>query len=318
MVGPNDPAGLAASSAANLLFVSDFGGGAVDVFSVNVGEGTLTPTSVAPLPQSTTTDRLPRPDRSVINPGGKLFYVADSNSGAVDAFAVGADGSLSLLPGSPFPAGETPAGVTMDPTGKFLYVSNSYNPKGGISAYAIDSSGALAAVRGSPFSTGGSSAGPGPLVVHPSGKFLYVALSGNANANHLISAFGIDSATGALSAVPGSPFATGTSPNFMALDGAGRFLYTANTQDDTISALAINPTTGTLAPVRGSPYRVPSIGGLTVEASGQYLYAASGNDVAGFAIDPCRGALTPLAGSPFTTGLPASGIWGLLTSSSNR
>lgn len=316
VAGPNDTAGIAASPAANLLFVSDFGGEAVDVFSVNVADGTLAPTSVAPLPQSTTTTRLPRPDRSVTDPAGKYLFVADSNSNGVDAFAIdGADGSLSLIPGSPFPAGNTPSGVAVDPAGKFVYVSDNDDPMGGISAYAIDSSGALAAAPGSPFATGNSSAGPGPLAVHPNGKFLYVALSGNVNANHLISAFKIDAATGALSAVAGSPFATGGNPNTMALDGAGRFLYTANTQDDTVSAFAINPTTGTLTPIAGSPYNVSSVGALTVEASGQYLYVASDSNVAGFAIDPCRGALTALPGSPFTTALPASGSSALLTSS---
>jgi 6-phosphogluconolactonase len=318
VAGPNDAAGIAAGPAANLLFVSDFGGEAVDVFSVNAGDGTLAPTSVAPLPQSTTTTRLPRPDRSVTDPAGKYLYVSDSNSGAVDAFAIGADGSLSLVPGSPFPAGDGPSGVAVDPAGKFVYVSDNYDPMGGISAYAIDSSGALTAVPGSPFSTGNSSAGPGPLAVHPNDKFLYVALSGNVNANHLISAFKIDPATGALGAVAGSPFATGANPNTMALDGAGRFLYTANTQDDTVSAFAVNPTTGTLTPIAGSPFSVSSIGGLAVEASGQYLYVASGSNVSGFAIDPCRGALTALPGSPFTTGLPPSGSSELLTSSASK
>jgi hypothetical protein len=115
VAGPNDAAGIAASPTANLLFVSDFGGDAVDVFSVNAGDGTLAPTSVAPLLQSATTIRLPRPDRSVTDPAGKYLFVADSNSGAVDAFAIGAEGALSLVPGSPFPAGDTPSGVAVDP-----------------------------------------------------------------------------------------------------------------------------------------------------------------------------------------------------------
>jgi 6-phosphogluconolactonase len=205
-------------------------------------------------------------------------------------------------------------GVAVDPSGKFVYASDNSDPEGGISAYG-SSAGALTPVSGSPFATGSSSAGPGPLAVHPNGKFLFVGMSGNVNPNHLVSAFKIDPATGALGAVAGSPFATGSGPTAMTLDGAGRFLYTANTQQDTVSAFAVDPTTGTLTPVAGSPYDVPSLGGLAVDASGRYLYAASGTAVAGFAIDPCHGGLTALPSSPFATGLQPSGSSGLLISS---
>jgi 6-phosphogluconolactonase len=314
--GPNNPAGITASPTANLLFVSDFGGDAVDVFSISASDGSLAPTFVAPLPQSTTTEALPRPDRATTDPAGKYLYVCDANSAAVDAFAIGADGSLSLVPGSPFAAGAIPSGVAVDPGGRFVYVSNNYDPRGGISAYTIDSSnGALTAVPGSPFPTGNSSSGPGALAVHPNGKFLYVALLGNVNANHLISAFTIDSATGALAPVAGSPFGTGSSPNFLVLDTTGQFLYTSNLRDNTVSAFAVNSTTGRLTGVAGSPYRVPSVGGLAVEASGRFLYVSSGDTVAGFTINACRGTLTALPDSPFAAGLPASGSSGLLTSS---
>ena len=237
--GPNDPAGITASPTANLLLVSDFTGDAVDVFSISAGDGSLAPTSVAPLPQSTTTAPFPRPVRSATDPAGKYLYVGDADSAAVDAFAIGADGSLSLVPGSPFAAGDGPSGVAVDPGGRFVYVSNNLDPRGGISAYRIESStGALTAVPGSPFMTGNASAGPGPLAVHPNGKFLYVALSGNANANHLISVFAIDATSGALGVVAGSPFATGSGPNSMTLGSpTGQFLYTSNIHSDTVSCI---------------------------------------------------------------------------------
>jgi 6-phosphogluconolactonase len=72
-----------------------------------------------------------------------------------------------------------------------------------------------------------------------------------------ISAFTIDAATGALTSVSGSPFATGAVGGFpfaIAMDPAGMFLYTANQGSDNISGLSINATTGALTSITGSPF----------------------------------------------------------------
>src|ERR1700739_3086686 len=87
----------------------------------------------------------------------------------------------------------------MAPSG-FAFVSNSGS--GSVSAMAMDSSGALSLVAGSPFSAG---AGAEFLAFDSLHKFLFVS---NQNAN-TVSAFSVDTGTGQLSAVPGSPFATG-------------------------------------------------------------------------------------------------------------
>ena len=70
---------------------------------------------------------------------------------------------------------------------------------GSISAYMIDpTTGALTEIAGSPFATQAGFPGPGRLAIEPGGKFLYVGLGGSVNANHLVAAFSIDTATGAL------------------------------------------------------------------------------------------------------------------------
>jgi 6-phosphogluconolactonase len=62
-------------------------------------------------------------------------------------------------------------------------------------------------MSGSPFACG---AGPWGAFVHPSGKFLYVTNNGEGT----ISAYTIDSTSGSLTPISGSPFATpGTSTN---------------------------------------------------------------------------------------------------------
>ena len=174
-------------------------------------------------------------------------------------------GMLTPVPGSPFPAGNTPVqAVQAAPqaaSALFLYVSNLNDSVGGISAYAINQqNGALSEIIGSPFPTGapGSFPGPSAMVVSYGNDFLYVALAGTANANKQIAAFSINQTTGSLTALSQSPFTTGNDPLQMAYvpvtANTQGFLYTANVQDGTISAFTTDNTTGILTPVNGSPY----------------------------------------------------------------
>ncbi len=106
-----------------------------------------------------------------------------------------------------------------------------------MSAYTINSStGALRAVAGSPFAAGTN---PDSVTVDPSGRFAYVAnfcVSGNDCSVGTVSAYTINSSTGALRAVAGSPFAAGNGPGSVTVDPSGRFAYVANSGDNTVSA----------------------------------------------------------------------------------
>jgi 6-phosphogluconolactonase (cycloisomerase 2 family) len=310
IAGPNYARNMVASPTANVLYVADPNVGVIDVYAMNGSDGSLTSTAVEQVPANTISSHA-GPISMAIGRAGETLYVADELN-VVDAFVLGAGGAFSPVPGSPFPASTSPEGIALTPNGKYLYVSNNYDQMGGISAFAVDSStGALTAISGSPFPTGDASTGPGPLAVHPNGNFLFVALSGNVNANHFIAVFRIDPTTGVLSAVAGSPFTTGAGPDFMTLDPAGKFLYA--TLIDTVVAFSIDTNSGVLTPVVGSPYSLYNPAGLAFEASGQYLYVASGGSVAGFKANPCDGSLTALAGSPFGTGMTPSGESGALT-----
>ena len=297
--GPNDSVGIAGSPAANLLYVSDFAGNALDGFSINSSSGALGTITGFPLSLGNS----PGAAGIAIDPAGKFLFVTDLNAGVIEGFNIGPHGTLSSVGGSPFPASNSPSHAAVDPSGKFLFVSNTNDALGGISAYRIGSTGTLSVVQGSPFPTQ-AFGGPATLAVHSSGKFLYVAMSGTANPNHLIFAFTIDFTTGILGPVANSPFNAGTDPLFMTMDSSGQFLYTSNIQDNTVSAFAIKPSNGDLTPVAGSPYPLPSVGGLTVDASGKFLYVASpsSNAIAGFNINPLNGELTAIAGSPFKAG----------------
>jgi len=211
-----------------------------------------------------------------------ILYAADADR--IDAFTVDSvSGVPTAIPGSPFASGSNQQ-LVVDPSGKFLYASDD-DPPGGVLAFTIDAAGALSAVPGSPFTIpGGASANSQPYGIVDTGSFVYTGLT----AANQIGAFSIDSATGALTAVPGSPFPAGNDPTVLAL--ANNFLYVVNEQDGSISGYSINPTSGVLTPVPGSPF---TVGGstLTVDVSGTYLYVSTLDGLQGYNIGP-SGALT--------------------------
>jgi hypothetical protein len=84
---------------------------------------------------------------------------------------------------------------------------------------------------------------------NPKPKFAYVANF----ADDTVSAYTINSSTGALRAVAGSPFAAGSAPFSVTAELSGQFAYVANNLDNTVSALTINSSTGALRAVGSSP-----------------------------------------------------------------
>src|SRR6185437_14396306 len=81
-----------------------------------------------------------------VTANGEFAYVANANTnnpetnprGTVSAFAVGSDGTLTPLSNGPFGTGTFPDAITIDPSGKYIYVAN-YSSSS-ISAYAITQS----------------------------------------------------------------------------------------------------------------------------------------------------------------------------------
>ncbi len=143
------------------------------------------------------------------DPAGKLVIAVSNGSstsfGLIAVFTLdSATGKLSAA-GAPSHTGSDPSSVTLDPSGKFVYVANTADAT--ISAFTLDStSGALSPVSGSPFPSGGQGSINGPLgiVADAAGKYIYVC-----NASNDISVFTFNSQTGALTALAGSPFASG-------------------------------------------------------------------------------------------------------------
>jgi 6-phosphogluconolactonase len=124
-----------------------------------------------------------------------------------------------------------------------------------------------------------------------------------------ISAYSVNSTTGALNPIAGSPFvSTGSQPDAVWASPGGNYLYVANGASNNLSIFSINTGTGLLTPLSTiATGAAPSA--IVVDPSGSYLYVAnySSNDVSAYAINASSGALTALSGSPFPVGVaPAS------------
>jgi 6-phosphogluconolactonase len=165
------------------------------------------------------------------------------------------------------------------------------------------------------------SAATGTALRAQSSGFVYVTNAGGNSGAGSISAYSIDSQTGSLLAVPGSPFANPAIPWSIAVDPKGRFAYVANRGDNTISAYAIDGTTGTLTPVPGSPFKQdPAASGdlpvsVAVDPAGKFVFVANYNSqtVRVYQLDQNTGALTQAPGSPFQAGLSPQSVTADLT-----
>ena len=108
-------------------------------------------------------------------------------------------------------------------TGRGLYAAL-YSPDG-VAGFGINpTTNGVTVLPGSPFASAGS---PEHVVATPSGRFVYVAHNSNSgtNAEYRVSAYTVDGNTGALSPVQGSPYQVASYVQHLAVDPAGRYLY---------------------------------------------------------------------------------------------
>jgi 6-phosphogluconolactonase (cycloisomerase 2 family) len=145
-----------------------------------------------------------------------------------------------------FNAGVAPSGIAIDPTGKYVYVTDKGQNE--VYGYAIanNTTGALTGLTTSPYATGQY---PLAITIEPRGKYVYVA---NYN-SQTVSSYSLNLANGSLGASAGSNFTTSTGPTCVTVEPAlGIYLYTSNYLDASISGGQLSPNTGALSAVQTS------------------------------------------------------------------
>jgi 6-phosphogluconolactonase (cycloisomerase 2 family) len=290
-----------------------------------------------------------------------LFATADSN---IHAFAFDTSGKFSPVPGSPFaaPVGSAPAGIAVSHGSKFLYAVDSVT--GNLLGYVIHADGSLSAVPGVPFtfpnpfyllvanpaadflygisgvtgevmifaidsatgtpnlaSSVPSASGVDYAAMTSDGRYLYVNAVGFPP---LLVEFSVNTTTGALTPVAGSPFDWGSwgyEPGPTVVDPANRFLYAVNgyqlqvVNQCCVVGLQIDAATGALATIPNVSNSQFDLGGRvrSINVTGTFLIAdVNPLNPSGFpvysdscvvdvlSINPGTGELTPVPGAPFS------------------
>jgi len=129
-------------------------------------------------------------------------------------------------------------------------------------------------------------------------KFLFVA-------NYIdgtISVFRVQSLTGQLSEISGSPFSGGYAIQGLALTPDNKFLYSAGSA---VTAFSVNQQSGVLTQIASYPLGSAS-GGVMVTPNGKFLYS-TGDGLYGFSINSTTGTLTAVPRSPYDTSVSFTG-----------
>ena len=243
------------------------GAGAVIAYTITRGNGALTPLTQSPFLTGT-----PNTDIVVSDPAGKFLFAADTANGEISVFQIDQNtGALTLNASSPFPAGGgAPNHMTIDGTGTYLYY-----PYGG-STYALSidpTSGALTPLFLSPFNSGMAQ-----LVADPTGQFLLGATGSGVGLDNHVYVIPIGAGTGNLGTPV--PFPTTSTPDSLALDPSGKYLFTF-ALDVTGHALPIegftfDATTGNLTTMTGSPFsNLPGAAAGQFDQNGSILIGAT-------------------------------------------
>jgi 6-phosphogluconolactonase len=192
-------------------------------------ETTSAPTSVGQTTSAPTTVAAPTILGFVENPGsGTLTPIAGTN--ALGGWNVGV----------------APSAIAIDPTGKYVYVTDkAQNEIFGL-AISNNTTGALTGLTTSPYATGQY---PLAITIEPRGKYVYVA---NYNSS-TVTSYSLNLPNGSLGASAGSNFTTTTGPTCVTVEPAlGIYLYTSDYLDSSISGGQLSPNTGGLTAVSTS------------------------------------------------------------------
>jgi 6-phosphogluconolactonase len=264
------------------------------------------------------------PVAMAIDSAGKLLFVADSTPAAVSVLAVGSNGNLTEVSGSPFLIIEMSGGPTQGataspsalavtptvyppafalcsgqvaPTTENLYVTDRTNYA--VLNYSVSSAGGLALKSES--ATGSV---PSGVTVDPCNRFVYIS---NSEPDNTVSAYTIcrvvslpscPMADYSLLPVSGSPFAAGDSPGPLLMDAYAGFLYVLNRGSGSISPFRVSTTTGSLTPLSPSPVATSGPNGyptsMAIRSDDTWMFVTNLNSasMSQYAISPATGALT--------------------------
>ncbi len=282
----------------------------ISMYTINSTTGVLTPTTPATVPTGWF------PQGIAIDPLGRFVYTANSDDSSVSMFTINQTTGV-LTPTTPASVstmipGESlsqPGFLTVDPTGRFLYVSALDSDGATVSMFTINqTTGVLTPISPATVITYGI---PFQVVVTPSGKFAYVVnnLAGG-DETVAVSQFTVNSATGVLTQNSSFGVSAGSGPTAIAVDPTSKFAYVVNRLDNTVSMYTIDPNIGnlTLNSSATNPTATIATGTepfrIDFDPTGKFLYVTNEGSAASIYTVNSDGTLTNAG----TTGVPTGAL----------
>jgi len=259
------------------------------------------------------------PLRIIAAPNGKFVYVVNQGDSTVQEFAVNGDGTLVSKNTYTLSGGTSPTALAIDPAGKFLYATFTYqtgysasNPgPGGVAIFPVNADNSLGTQTTQPV-------GNNPIAVVASyfNHYVYV-LDQEPSPKATILGFAQSATSGALTPVAGTVIATvagktvatgyaaGVAPSGIAEEPTSRFVYVTDQLANQLIGYTVG-SNGALTPMINGPFPTGLYpAGLTIDPTGVLIYVVNynSNSVVGYQIDTATGSPSPVANSgSITTG----------------
>lgn len=282
---------------------SGIGNGKVTAYSVG-SDGTLGA-------GGSSADTGAEPVAMALDAAGHLF-VANRASNTISSFSVNGGTITKVGDFSNMVPALAPSSLTIEPSGRFLYVANQGDDN--VSVYSIAGGGQLTELTNQ---TNRYAAGDAPaassIATTATGSYLYVANSGSNNVSAyvvcLTTIAPCTTADGSLIAVASSPFGASLNPVGIVVDPSNTFVYALNQDSNLITGYRINAATGgitTLSPANVSTGTRPVSIAFSPDGAFLYVVNSGGDTLGGYAWLAVNGALspvTPVATSSLPIGL---------------
>jgi 6-phosphogluconolactonase (cycloisomerase 2 family) len=224
---------------------------------------------------------------------GAFAYVMNSSGGSISRYIVQSGGTLKSNGTTTSPLLRSPYAAIA--TSTFLYVTDSAN--GTVVSFPINSDGTL----GTPTPASTNSSGtpsPGPIVIDPSGQFVYVGDLQNGFVSQLdVVSSGLQFVAIYLGPSTASPVA-GLAIAQPSTGSGNFFLYASNQTPGTLSFYLGSSLDGSLATLATAATGLSGPTGINIDGTNSFLYVANStaNSITQFAISASTGVLSnPIA-----------------------
>ncbi|MFL9876438.1 beta-propeller fold lactonase family protein [Paraburkholderia megapolitana] len=255
----DNPLAVTVTPSGKFAYVANSGSNSVSGYTVNAATGALTP-----MPGGAFAAGI-EPQSIAIDPTSRFAYVANSNysniaAGTISAYTIDAGtGALTAMSGSPFASAGRPQAITVNPAGTVAYTANytvTAGVGGGISAWSIDpSTGALTLIG----TFGGAGLSLTSIELNAAGTFAYAA-----DVSSGFDVYAVNSSSGALTPITGSPFQLGFVQygSSLALSTSGTLVYV--TTNSGLLGYTVNASTGAPTAIPGGGVGIGDLTGVVM------------------------------------------------------